>query len=70
MRRFYLFRIVDRTGVSGVGVIADGVEFGDGTVVLRWCSATPSIIVYHDVCDMIRVHGHDGTTQIVWIDES
>jgi hypothetical protein len=68
MRRFRLYRSVDVTGVSGVGTIAEGVEFNDGWVALRWCSQTPSMILYVDVADMLRVHGHGGTTTICWID--
>ena len=68
MRRFYLYRSIDVTGVSGVGVIAGGIEFLDGQVVLKWRSATPSMIIYKDVYDMLAVHGHKGATIILWID--
>jgi hypothetical protein len=68
MRRFYLFRRCDISGVSGTGVIAEGVEFTDGRVALKWRSRTPSLIFYMDVADMLRVHGHGGTTTISWID--
>jgi hypothetical protein len=68
MRRFYLYRSVDISGVSGTGMIAEGVEFDDGWVALRWCSQTPSVILYMDVADMLRVHGHGGATTIIWID--
>jgi len=34
-RPFVLRRLVDETGVSGTGVVAEGVEFSDGTVALR-----------------------------------
>ena len=30
MRRFVLRRLVDDSGISGVGIVADGVEFDDG----------------------------------------
>lgn len=35
MNRFELVRDVDVTGISGTGVVAEGVEFSDGTVALR-----------------------------------
>jgi hypothetical protein len=49
-----------------------GVEFGDGTVVIRWLGAHPSTVVWPSVDDAIAVHGHEGRTRIVWIgdDES
>ena len=69
MRRFHLYRSEDVTGVSGKGTIAEGVEWSDGAVALRWYGATPSTIVYNSVDDMIAVHGHHGKTEIVWQDE-
>jgi hypothetical protein len=69
MRRFYLYRSVDITGVSGTGVIAEGIEFSDGRVALKWRSKTPSVIVYMDMADMLIVHGHNGNTTVHWVDE-
>lgn len=71
-RRFELVRSEDPTGVSGVGVIADGVMFGDGVVVLRWRPLhdghQSSTAIWPGVEDMLKVHGHDGKTEIEWID--
>ena len=39
MRLFKLQRKVDCSGVSGTGVVAEGVEFDDGQVALRWLTA-------------------------------
>jgi hypothetical protein len=71
MRRFILERTVDITGVSGTGTVAEGVEFSDGVVVLHWTSQWPSSVVHYDRgMDSVRhVHGHDGKTQIVFLDE-
>lgn len=66
MRTFHLARRVDHTGVSGTGRVAEGVEFTDGTVVLRWRSATASTVVYGTLADVQAVHGHHGDTEIVW----
>ena len=41
-RAFVLQRNEDETGVSGTGIVAEGVEFSDGTVALRWTSAWPT----------------------------
>ncbi len=70
MRRFELHRDRDVTGVSGAGVVAEGVEFTDGTVALRWASAWPTSVVFHDRgIEAVRaVHGHSGATRIVWLD--
>lgn len=69
-RAFVLERDTDVTGVSGVGVVAGGVEFPDGTVALRWYSEWPTSVVFHDrgIEAVQAVHGHDGKTRIVFVD--
>lgn len=68
MRRFHLSRCEDPTGISGDGLVAEGIEFSDGTAVLRWLSPTPSTVIYMQISDVIKVHGHDGRTIVVWHD--
>lgn len=72
MRRFELHRDVDVSGVSGVGVVAEGVEFADGSVALRWLGDWPTSVVFHDrgVAGIEHVHGHGGRTQIVFVDDA
>lgn len=69
-RAFVLQRDIDETGVSGVGVVAEGVEFSDGTVALRWTSAWPTSVVFHErgIDSVQAVHGHGGKTRIVYLD--
>lgn len=68
VRRFYLMRTEDVSGTSGVGVVAFGVEFHDGTAVLRWNTSTSSTAVYASVEDVIEIHGHGGMTTVEWVD--
>ena len=70
MRRFELHRDTDETGISGTGVIAEGVEFGDGTATLRWKTSTRSTGFYDSMRDLETIHGHQGQTRIVWVDEA
>ncbi len=69
MRAFQLVRHTDISGVSGTGVVAEGVEFSDGTVALRWTSAWPTSVVFHDrgMEAVEAVHGHSGSTTIEWL---
>lgn len=68
MRRFHLDRASDPSGVSGTGVVAEGIEFTDGSVALRWLSAWPSTSIYPDVATVETVHGHGGSTVVIWYD--
>jgi hypothetical protein len=69
-RPFVLMRDEDPTGVSGTGVVAEGVEFSDGRVVLRWCVGDHRSTVMWDSIESVRViHGHDGHTSVAWLDE-
>ncbi len=67
-RRFHLARRVDVSGVSGVGWVAAGVQFPDGTVVMRWLTEHRSTVVWADLESAMRVHGHDGATVVEWVD--
>ena len=64
MRRFDLVRKEDVSGVSGLGVVAEGVEFTDGTCVLRWFGKWPSSAFYSSLADLIAIHGHEGRTSV------
>lgn len=70
LRRFTLQRNEDASGVSGTGIVAEGVEFTGGKVAMTWL--TPMAIV--EVADSIHVieaiHGHEGRTVVVWLDEA
>lgn len=70
-RAFILQRDIDQTGVSGVGVVAWGVEFPDGVCALRWTSQWPTSVVFHELgMDSVKaVHGHDGMTRVIFMDE-
>lgn len=65
-RLFQLQRDVDVSGVSGTGIVADGVEFPDGACVIRWRGERQSIVVWPSIDDVEAIHGHGGATQIVW----
>lgn len=65
---FQLIRDEDVTGVSGTGVVAEGVQFSDGRVVLRWVVGQHRSTVNWDTIGSVeQIHGHDGKTRIVFI---
>ncbi|MEU1596169.1 hypothetical protein ABZ468_25750 [Streptomyces sp. NPDC005708] len=68
-RLFAFVRDSDITGVSGPGHVADGVQWADGTVVMRWLER-PSTSVWDSLDVMVSVHGHDGASRVVWADDA
>jgi hypothetical protein len=67
MRTFVLNRLRDVAGVSGTGIIAEGVVFQSGKTVVHWLTKTPSINIYDNVEDVFRIHGHEGATAIEFL---
>jgi hypothetical protein len=68
-RRFELHRNQDITGVSGEGVVVCGVQWYDGSVQLMWNTAVSSTTRFPDIDSMMHIHGHDGATKLVWLDQ-
>lgn len=67
-RVFLLVRHVDVSGVSGTGVVAEGTEWTDGSVSLRWRSEHASTTFYEaGVRAVLAVHGHCGASEIVYL---
>lgn len=71
MRRFELHRDEDVTGVSGTGLVAEGIEFSDNSVVVRWIGNWPTSVVFHDrgIESVDAIHGHNGVTRIIFLDD-
>lgn len=68
MRRFHFERLKDASGVSGCGRVAEGVIFSNGKVALEWLSAHSSTALYDSIVDVELIHGHEGSTKIVFDD--
>jgi hypothetical protein len=66
MKYFYLDRIEDEGGVSGVGRVAEGVEFSNGWCALCWLTKHKSVAFYENIGEVEAIHGHGGKTRIWW----
>ena len=66
LQTFYLLRHNDVSGVSGTGIVAEGVVFRDGTTVIRWLGDKPSTVVWGSIADAVAIHGHGGNTEFVF----
>ena len=68
MRRFALIRINDLLGITGVGTIAEGIEFSNGSVIVHWLKEPKSIVVWNNMNDMKTINCHNGTSIVHYID--
>jgi hypothetical protein len=66
MKLFYLERLIDDSGVSGTGKVAEGVVFKNGEVHMHWLGEVSSVEIFHTVKELERIHGHGGHTVIKW----
>lgn len=62
MRLFELHRVEDESGVSGTGVVAQGVEFDNHWCALTWLTTHTSVAFYPSIAEVEAIHGHSGKT--------
>jgi hypothetical protein len=69
MKTHYLERVVDKTGLSGTGIVAEVCIFTDGACAMRWLESAgagvASFYLYDALEDLLAVHGHGGTSVLV-----
>jgi hypothetical protein len=68
-RRFWLVRHHDVSGVSGTGIVAEGILWSSGQVALHWPGQPQCTSTWASIEDLLHVHGHGGWTTIEWIDK-
>ena len=58
MRRFVMHREHDVSGVSGTGLVLEGVLFSTGVVVIHWLTPPPrgSISVFDSLDQFLSIH--------------
>jgi hypothetical protein len=69
MRRFFVQRNTDASGVSGTGKVAEGCLYDNHWIGLVWLGKHVTLSFYPSIDEVIAIHGHGGNTSIVWIDD-
>lgn len=64
IERFWLDRVEDESGISGIGRVAEGVIFSTGHCVLNWLTLNRSLAIYDNIKVVEAIHGHNGKTKI------
>lgn len=69
-RVFHLVRYDDVSDVSGTGIVAQGCQFRDGHIALRWCVPTLPATwnLFDSIDDLLLLNGHQGRTVVKWVD--
>lgn len=75
MRLFQIVRHEDVSGISGTGIVAQGVEFDDGQVAVRWLgpiehpwgTVQPTTVLHPNIENVEMLHGHNGLTEVEWL---
>lgn len=68
-RRFHLVRSEDVSGVSGTGIVAEGIQFSTGDVCVVFTTrGVAAVNVFKSLPDMKDIHGHEGKTTVEWLD--
>lgn len=49
-------------------VVAECVQFFDGTFVVRWLGVHQSTVVWPNATTAMVIHNHDGNTILEWVD--
>jgi hypothetical protein len=69
-RTYLLIREVDHSGSSGIGTVAEGTEWSDGSHSLRWRGEDPCTQSWEQgLRSVLKVHGHGGSTYAVFFDD-
>ncbi len=66
METFRLVRTEDVSGVSGTGIVAEGVRFHDGQCVLSWFGSFHTVEICPNIEQLMAIHGHHGKTKVQW----
>ena len=65
-RTFKLVREKDVSGVSGTGIVAEGIEWTSGKVTVCWLGTFGTIEQADNIHQIEVLHGHSGNTKVVW----
>lgn len=65
MTKFVLVRDEDISGVSGTGIVAEGIEYSNGSVAITWLTPYRCFASYESMKALEHVHSHGGRTRVV-----
>lgn len=69
LREYYLQRNEDFSGVSGTGIVAQGIILPSGKCVHEWSNSyVQSMNIYPNIKAVEHIHGHEGRTIVKFVE--
>lgn len=73
IRTFTIARQYDETGISGVGVVIEGVVLATGQAIIHWLTPAPrgALAIFDSMADFIKIHikpHPDNASILTWDD--
>jgi len=73
IRTFTIARQYDETGVSGIGVVIEGVVLATGQAIIHWLTPAPrgALAIFDSMGDFIKIHikpHPDNASILTWDD--
>ncbi len=65
LQEFYLLRVKDVSGVSGLGIVARGVILPNHKAVMCWGMPHETITIFDNIGQVQVIHGHEGKTKVI-----
>ena len=69
MKLFNIERKEDNSGLSGTGVVAQGVQFDDGLCVVRWLGKLHSTVMYDNIEAVQTIMCSHSKSQLVMLND-
>lgn len=68
IRRFHIKRDIDVSGISGTGIVADGIQWHDGMCTIHWRGKHPTDNTHLSLQSVMDIHCHEGASKIIFDD--
>ena len=70
LRRFFVLRHRDPSGIAGLGRIVEGVIFPCGKTVLKWRLPTSSLVIFENFTEFHEIYlkAHPTANELIFVD--
>ena len=66
MKTFTVVREIDISGLSGIGKVAEGVEFTNGKCIVCWCTEVSSMVIHENIESVNKIMCSHSKSTIIY----